>query len=94
LTRSVRLVPAAERDLSRLVDFLVGKSPRAAVRAGAAIEAGVRSLAELAERGRRAPIEGLREIVVSFGRRAYVIEYRIDVDVVVVTRIFHSLEER
>jgi plasmid stabilization system protein ParE len=94
LIRSVRLTPGADRDLLRLVDFLGDKSPRSAVRAGEAIEGGVRSLAQFAERGRQAPIEGLREIVVAFGRSAYVIQYRIAEDEVVVARVFHSLERR
>ncbi|HEX4195935.1 MAG TPA: type II toxin-antitoxin system RelE/ParE family toxin [Caulobacteraceae bacterium] len=94
MIRSVRLTPGADRDLLRLVDFLVEKSPRSAVRAGDAIERGIRSLAQLAERGRQAPIEGAREIVVAFGRNAYVIQYRIAEDEVVVARIFHSLEHR
>ena len=94
MIRSVRLTVAADRDLLRLVDFLVDKSPRSAVRAGAAIDRGIRSLSHLSERGRQAPVEGLRELVIAFGRRAYVVQYRVDADEVVVARIFHNLEHR
>jgi plasmid stabilization system protein ParE len=94
LSYSVRLLPDAEFDLARLVGFLVEKSPRAAERAGAAIERGILSLAEFPERGRRAAEDDLRELVIAFSRRAYVVQYRIERDTVRVTHIFHSLERR
>ena len=94
MIRQVRLTPAARRDLMRLVDFLIDKSPLAAERAGAAIEAGVRSLAQFTDRGSRTPVEDLRELKVRFGRRVYVIQYRMGAEVVVVARIFHNLEQR
>jgi toxin ParE1/3/4 len=94
LIRTVRLTPAAERDLARLVDFLVERNPRTAERAGEVIKAALRSLTEFSERGRQTPIEGLRELVIRFGRRAYIAQYRIGADEVVVARIFHSLDKR
>lgn len=92
VARAVRLTPAAAADLGRLVDFLSRKSERAAQSAATSIERAVLSLAELSERGRTTPVPGLRELVVRFGRDAYIIQYRVDSDSVVVARIFHSLE--
>jgi plasmid stabilization system protein ParE len=94
LSYSVRLLPDAEFDLARLVGFLVNKSPRAAERAGVGIERGILSLADFPERGRRAAEDDLRELVIAFSRRAYIVQYRIEHDTVRVTHIFHSLERR
>jgi plasmid stabilization system protein ParE len=66
----VRLLIAAEVDLERLADFISDKSPRAAIRAAATISKAIRSLDRFADRGRKGPMEGLREIVVRFGRDA------------------------
>jgi len=67
LKRQVRLLAAAERDLSRLVDFLSEKSPRAATRAAATLSASIRTLDQLADRSRQGPVEGVRELVIRFG---------------------------
>jgi len=73
--------------LARLVDFL-------ADRAGDVIVAAVRSLAEFSERGRPGSEPDLRELIVPFGRGAYVVQYRVEADRVVVARIFHGREDR
>lgn len=93
MVRAVRLTPAAADDLERLVDFLSQKNERAAQSAATSIERAVLSLAELSERGRMTTVPGLRELVVRFGRDAYIIQYRVDADSVVVARVFHSLEQ-
>jgi plasmid stabilization system protein ParE len=77
-----------------LVAFLTEKSERAAVSAARRLSAAIRSLGEFAERGRQSPYPGIRELVVPFGRAAYIIEYRVDAETVVIARIFHSLEQR
>ena len=47
------------------------------------------------ERGRPSPFQpNLRELIVPFGSAAYVVEYRVDEAAVVVSRVFHSLEDR
>jgi plasmid stabilization system protein ParE len=55
-----------------------------------------RSLTDSPERGRPATRSGFRELVVPFGRGAYVIRYRIDRtrDAVVITRLWHGREQR
>jgi plasmid stabilization system protein ParE len=35
-----------------------------------------------------------RKLIVPFGRTAYIILYLVEPDAVVITRIFHSLEDR
>lgn len=93
MSRQVRLTPDAVQDLERLSDFLFEKSPDAAMRAGEMIIDAVLSLNTFPERGRPHEPEG-RELVVPFGRYAYIIQYRVDEDAVVVSRIFHSHENR
>ena len=94
MKRKVRLLPAAGDDLARLAAFLAEKSPQAAARAATKIAQSIRSLDEFAERGRCGPGRGLRELFVPFGLDAYVIQYRVDTDTVIVARIFHSRENR
>lgn len=83
----------ASRDLARLVDFLVDRNPKAALRVADVLENAASSLSELADRGRPGP-EGLRELVVQFGKNAYILMYKVEPDRVLVARIFHSLENR
>jgi len=94
LKREVRLTSAANRDLVRLVDFLVDKNPTAALRAYDALEAAIQSLDEFSERGRLGPAPDWRELIVPFGSGAYVVQYRVDPMAVVVARIFHGREDR
>jgi len=94
VTRVVRLQPGAQTDLRRLGEFLGTKSPAAARRAVAAISEAVLSLTENAERGRPAPAPGFRELHIRFGRDGYIARYRVDDDVVLVTRITHTRERR
>ncbi|MDQ2861526.1 MAG: type II toxin-antitoxin system RelE/ParE family toxin [Pseudomonadota bacterium] len=74
--------------MSRLVAFLSEKSPRAADRAASVLAGAIRSLDRFSERGRRGPADGLRELIVPFGRDAYIVQYRVEPARVVVARIF------
>ncbi len=58
--------------------------------------AGANYLRDLPERGRPADKPGYRELIVPFGRGAYVIRYRIDYsrDTVVIVRMWHGREHR
>ena len=94
MKRSIQLSVAARHDLERLADFLGAKSERAATRAMELISSAVMSLEEFAERGYPSKRSGWRELSVRFGRSAYIVRYRIEVDSVFVTRIFHGLEGR
>jgi toxin ParE1/3/4 len=87
---------AAAADLVRLRAFLLERHPQAAQRAVAAIVRAIDSLDVFPERGRPAPVAGMRELVVPFGGSAYVIRFAIHAarDEVVVLRIWHGREAR
>ena len=93
MTRAVRFLARAKDDLARLDDFLAEKNPDAANRAATTISEAVMSLADNSERGR--PGRGdVRELVVSFGRDGYVVQYRVAPRDVFIARIFHAREQR
>jgi plasmid stabilization system protein ParE len=92
--KSVRITPRADRDLTRLEDFLTGKSERAARGAVRAIRDQLGSLSELSDRGRPGPRSGLRELKIAFGRDGYVAQYRTTDNEVSILRVFHARERR
>jgi plasmid stabilization system protein ParE len=67
----------AAADLLWLRDFLMDRNPSAAQRAAAAIVNAIRSLDLLPERGRPSSAGDTRELVVPFGRSAYIVRYAI-----------------
>lgn len=77
MTVPVDLSEAARADIARLVDFLATRDRRAAVRAVGVIDAALKSLAELPNRGAPGPRANYREIQARFGRGAYVIRYQV-----------------
>lgn len=81
-------------DLQRLEDWLAERNPRAAERLGPLLDAALNSLSAFPERGRQISGRALREIPVPFGKAAYLIQYRVDEEVIVVARVLHSREER
>ena len=87
---------AAALDLERLHDFLARWDAQLARRAIAAIDTGVQSLATFPERGRPSGIPGIRELIVPFGRSAYLLRYVYSAsrDEIVILRIWHGREER
>ena len=94
MIRRVRLTSTGHRDLVRVIDFLADKDAKAALRAADLIDQSIKSLAQFSERGRPVSAERERELSVRFGKGAYVLQYRVDAEEVVVARIFHSLERR
>ena len=90
----VRLLPRASDDLERLPRFLDSKSAAAAARSRAILVAAIDSLREMPNRGRPGPKQSTRELVVPFGRDAYVLRYRVDTSEVVVIGIRHTRERR
>ena len=94
IVRSVRLAPAAQYDIERLTSYLALRSERAAARAADVFTSAVLSLSEFSERGRPAGDPGWRELIVRFGRGAYVIRYKVEGETVFVTRIHHGREDR
>ena len=72
------------------------RNPSAAPRAAAAIANAIRSLDLFPERGRQSSAGDARELVVPFGRSAYIIRYAvlIEVNEIVVLRVWHGREQR
>ena len=86
----------ARADLLRLRQFLEPHGDALAQRSYDTLFSAARSLAEMPERGHPAARPGYRELVVPFGRGAYVIRYRIDParETVVIVRMWHGRERR
>jgi plasmid stabilization system protein ParE len=91
---SVTFATAALADLKRLQNFLKSKNPRAAKAAGSAIRSAVQSLAQSPAKGRMPNQDRpeLRELVITFGRYGYVVQYRYDGRGVSVSHIRHGRE--
>ncbi|OOG75021.1 MULTISPECIES: type II toxin-antitoxin system RelE/ParE family toxin [Sinorhizobium/Ensifer group] len=85
---------AAVRDLERLREFLLPKSPSAAKRAGEAILKGVQALGAHPSVGRL--IDDLpdqhREWLIDFGGSGWVMPYRIDEDTLPILAVRHQKE--
>jgi len=94
LTLRVRISNTAKRDLSRLEDFLIGKSPAAANRAASLIAEAILSLRDFPDRGYGYPLQAVREWPVRFGRSAYIVRYLVGHDEIVILRVFHGREDR
>lgn len=87
---------AAWTDVERLRAFLIDRNPRAGQQAVAALVNAVQSLEGAPERGRPSGQAGVRELIVPFGRSAYILRYAYSAprDEVVVLRIWHGREVR
>ena len=87
---------AAQADLERLREFLDEKDPPSALRAAAAVDEAIQSLETFPERGRPTSIAGVRELIVPFGRSAYVLRYALlrEADEIAILRIWHGREVR
>jgi plasmid stabilization system protein ParE len=85
---------AAQSDLERLYAFLQDKSPAAAQRAVTVLDAAMRSLDSFPQRGFLSGAPGVRELIVPFGRSAYVLRYAFlpPTDEIVILRIWHGRE--
>lgn len=91
--RRVELRPAARRDMLRFERSLNRHSPKAALRMFDLVTGRILSLAEQPYKGveRQA---GLRELIIKFGKSAYIVRYRVSDDAVTVTRIWHGRQDR
>jgi plasmid stabilization system protein ParE len=91
----VRLLQQAYDDLDRFESFLLPKNPDAAQRAVDLLLDAAASLSGAPGKGR--PVgRGFRELIVPFGRAAYIMRYRVDETrrIVFITQIWHSREDR
>lgn len=91
--RSVRYLRSAEADLERIAAFLSKESQGRAERAIDRLERGLGNLCAFPEMG--AAVEGdLRQMVIRDRWNAFVVRYRITDKAILVTRIWHGLEDR
>jgi plasmid stabilization system protein ParE len=91
----LRFLPQAYADVERLHDFLSPKNPVAADRVVDLLFESAKSLKDVPHKGRPLRHE-FRELIVPFGRGAYVLRYRVDErkDTVLIARIWHSRERK
>ena len=89
----VRLLPPARSDLIRVSNFLADVAPSTALRAADVLDEALRTLETYPERAPKNLLGG-RDMVVRFGQAGYVIRYHVERANVVITRIFHTLEDR
>ncbi len=91
----ILLSSEAISDIERVRGFLHIKNPDAAARAVRAIWAALERVEHFSEIGKPVEDGRVRQIIVRFGRRGYIVRYRIEPnDVIFVTRIWHGLEAR
>jgi plasmid stabilization system protein ParE len=90
---TVILSPRALKDADRLDEWLMARSPSAAARLGDLLEETIADLSQHPLRGRSTG-PTTREVNLPFGQGAYVIRYRVYGQRVIVTRIWHGLEQR
>ncbi|WP_309568630.1 type II toxin-antitoxin system RelE/ParE family toxin [Rhizobium rhizogenes] len=92
---SVRLTQRALRDLERMRQFLQPKNAVSAKKASTMIIQTIQMLSNQPDMGR--PVEdlhqGLRELIVKFGRDGYVVLYRYIGDEVLIAAIRHGRED-
>jgi len=83
---------AAAADLERLRAFLATTNPAASQRVVTVLSRAIQTLG----RGRPSAVAGARELIVPFGRSAYVLRYVHDAlrQEVVILRIWHGREAR
>jgi len=91
--RRVELRPAARRDMLRFERSLNRHSPQAALRMFSLVAGRILSLATEPFKGVERQ-SGFRELIIKFGKSAYVVRYRVSDEAVIVTRVWHSLQNR
>jgi toxin ParE1/3/4 len=93
VTTPVRFSQRSLADRDRIFEFLAETNPGAADRAIKALVKALDDIAVFPDIGRPGP-QGYRKLVVTFGKAGYEIRYRRYADRVIVTRIFHTREDR
>ena len=88
-------LPEAVDDLTRLHEFLIDKNPHAAQQAAKCILSAVAYIQENPNIGYTIDHDnGMQELYAPFGKGAYVLQYVMDDDRILLVRIWHSREER
>ena len=84
----------ARNDILRLREFIEPHYPEAARRASENLKNAASIILENPHIGK--PIEGRehRELMIPFGKRGYVMRYRVAGEEIIILRVWHGLEER
>jgi plasmid stabilization system protein ParE len=91
----LRWLKFALEDIERLYEFLLEKDPNAAANAIELILDGSERLLEMPELGRLMDDDtGRRELFLPFGAGTYVLRYKLDGEIVVIIRVWHSRERK
>lgn len=90
----LRWTATALADLVRLRQFIEPHNPESARNAAKALKKGAALLVDHPGLGRRLEGRPDRELDIPFGKRSYVMRYRLDGDDIVILKIWHSREER
>jgi addiction module RelE/StbE family toxin len=92
---SIRLTQGALRDLERMRTFLRSKNAAAAKKASTKIIQTIQMLSNQPDMGRPAEDshQGLRELIVKFGRDGYVVLYQYIGEEVLIAAIRHGRED-
>lgn len=93
MTRAIRFLKRAERDIETIGEFLGRDTPGRASRAVDMLVRRMRALPEFPEMGVSVG-GGLRQMVFRDQWDVFVIRYRVDADAIVITRIWHGKQDR
>ncbi len=93
MARTERYLKSAEADLERIGAFLSKSSAGRAERAIDRLERGLKNLCDFPEMG-VAVENGLRQMVIRDRWNAFVVRYRMTDHHILVTRIWHGMENR
>jgi plasmid stabilization system protein ParE len=87
---------AAAAYIERLRAFLTDEHAAAAQRSATVLMHAIQSLDTFPDRGRPSRVTGAHELIVPFGRSAYIVRYAYNArrEEVVILRIWHSREAR
>src|SRR5664279_5242282 len=86
--------PAAQADLIRLRQFIEPHNPEAARNAAQSLKKAASIIIQHPGIGVRLEGRQDRELFVPFGKRGYVIRYRLADDAIVILKVWHSREDR
>jgi plasmid stabilization system protein ParE len=84
----------ASADTDRLESWLLEHGAPYATGLGIQLEAAIGRLMQYPERAPKSPDGRYRELYVPFHSNQYVVQYQVRGEIVVILRIFHSLEDR
>jgi len=93
----IEWLPEATQDVARLRQFIKNENPRAAKKAGQRILKAVNLLIKNPEAGmpcQDEDCEMFKDLYAPFGKGGYTIRYRLEQHTILITRIWHSREER